>query len=90
MAAPRKEKMLVQTQSGPQMRDCVEVEIKESNEPWSKYTLEDGTHITLKQVAIECWRVIDEFDPIGNPIYFFKGSMVTNATVPQSLKRKTN
>lgn len=72
------------------MKDCVLIEIVESNEPWAKYKLADGTQVSIKQVVMEAWRVEDEFDSEGNPLYFFKGSMVTNSSSPEILKRKTS
>jgi len=44
------------------------VKVAKCDEPWSEYTLEDGTLIRTKQTALHIVKM-DELGPDGNPIY---------------------
>jgi hypothetical protein len=77
------------TPGGPQV-DAVEVPIADHTERWSDYELEDGTIIKVKQVPLEILKVIDHYDPDGNPLYVLKAQPIVNVSyVPEKLKRKT-
>ena len=45
------------------------MEVAESKEPWSEYTLEDGTKIRIKQTLINIAKVEDKTSPNGDPVY---------------------
>jgi hypothetical protein len=63
------------------------VEITTSSEPWSTYLLSDGSQVKQKAVLSEVWRVIDEYDAEGNPVYVLKSAGVINIQSPDELKR---
>jgi len=63
------------------------VEITSSSEPWSTYLLSDGSQVKQKAVLSEVWRVIDEYDAEGNPVYVLKSAGVINIQSPDELKR---
>jgi hypothetical protein len=44
------------------------VKVVEANEPWSEYTLEDGTRLRMKQTIITAVRLNDK-DDNGDPMY---------------------
>lgn len=78
------------TPASPQ-RDGSEVQIAESNEKWSEFTLEDGTVLQIKTSLVSAIRVDGEFDQEGNPSYALKMQpMIAVVNVPEGLRRKPN
>jgi len=69
-------------------RDAELMEVDESSETWCTYKLSDGTTLKIKQVAMEIWRIIDAFDPEGNPQYFVKSAGVMSVIAPEELRKK--
>ncbi len=63
------------------------VPINQSNENWNEYILQDGSVVRLKVVTTEIWRVLDEFDQDGNPVYFVKSGNVVTVIAPDHLRR---
>ncbi len=68
-----------------EMVSAVEVDIKNSNESWSEYLLEDGTKIRMKNVVHQVAR-LDKRKPDGEPIYVIKSTNIVDARVPDVLK----
>jgi hypothetical protein len=54
----------------------IDVAVAEATEPFSDYTLEDGTKLRVKSVATSVVRVADQFAPDGKPVYFVTTSPV--------------
>lgn len=71
-----------------QLIDAEQIDVTDSKEPWSEYHLDDGSTLKIKQVLLEVWRLVDQYDPDGNPVYFIKGSPVMNVIAPQIMKKK--
>lgn len=71
---------------GPE-KDAQLIEIQQSNEHWNQYLLGDGTVIKIKLVATEVWRVEDEWDYDGNPMYVIKSSNVVTVNPQDELRR---
>lgn len=68
----------------------VEVDVEESKEKWSEFTLSDGAVIKIKITLVGAVRVQGQFDPDGNPMYVVKGQPVMVVTsAPESLKKAT-
>jgi hypothetical protein len=68
-----------------------EVQVAESTERWSEFTLDDGTVLRLKMVIAAFIRADDSFDGEGNPVYAVKGGPQINfISVPDKFKRKGN
>lgn len=65
------------------------VDVTSSSEPWSNYLLSDGTTVRMKVVLSEVWRVIDEYDNDGNPVYVMQSTGIMNVQAPDTLKRPT-
>ena len=86
----RKQKMMVVTPQGPRSKDCVYVDVIDSKEPPSKYTLEDGSILTLRQVIQEIWRVEGEYDHENNPLYVVKAAAIISVIPDPKFKRPTN
>ncbi len=63
------------------------MEITRADEKFSIYDLDDGTQLRMRAAVTEIWRVIDEFDPDGNPFYVVKAQGTMSVLAPESLKR---
>jgi hypothetical protein len=63
------------------------VEIRQADEHWNNYILADGTVLRMKQVATEVWRVLNEWDIEGNPLYLVKSQGVMAVTASEQLRR---
>ena len=69
--------------------DGSEVQIIESTERWSEFTLEDGTILRFKMIIAAFIRSDDEHDAEGNPIYGIKGApQVHFVNVPDNLRKQ--
>lgn len=71
-----------------ELKDATLVDVIESKEPWAEYQLSDGSSIKIKSMLMEVWRVKDEYDNDGNPMYLLKSSNVMNITPADELKKK--
>ena len=60
---------------GPDFAKSDELEFVVKNEPWTKYTLEDGTKLFVKYVLTKVYRT-DRYNPNGEPIYFPSGQNI--------------
>jgi hypothetical protein len=56
--------------------------VTDSKEPWSEYTLEDGTKIRLKQTLVNVIRLDDRKNPNGEPVYSIQ-SQPTMSIIPR-------
>ena len=65
------------------------IAVEESTERFSDVKLADGTVLKTKLIAIDAVRMVDVWDPEGNPVYSLKTSnIVAVSESPQELKRK--
>lgn len=80
-----RKKIVVRPNEPPKEAELIE--IVSSNEPWNNYLLADGSTVRSKFVLSEVWRVIDEFDKDGNPVYVLSNSGIINVHAPDNLKR---
>jgi hypothetical protein len=58
-----------------------------SSEPFSLYTLADGTSVKVKMVMLDAVR-LDAFNETGDPVYQFQFQQVVGVVAPDSLKKK--
>jgi hypothetical protein len=70
------------------MVEGVEVEFESKGEQWNYYTLGDGSKLKLKTVMMEVYRLVDEFDTNGNPVYVFTAQQVVGSEANPELIRK--
>lgn len=68
--------------------DAEEIEFKTRQEDWSEYQLMDGTVIRMKPVVSEIFKIPNEYDTEGNPVYIVRSKNVLNVRSPDNLKRK--
>ncbi len=57
-----------------EMVDAELMNIAHSEEYWNEYTLDDGTILRYKSVAVEIWRIVGQQDAEGKPIIMVKAS----------------
>ncbi len=65
----------------------VEVAFEATKEPWSEYTLADGSILKLKTVVTEVVRVEGQYDNEGNPTYVVRSGNVLVVSAPDNLRR---
>ncbi len=83
MATRRK----VPLRPGEPPREAELIPISQSQEYWNEYILQDGSVVRLKAVTTEIWRILDEYDTDGNPVYFVKSGNVLTVIAPDNLRR---
>jgi hypothetical protein len=64
------------------------LEFSSTSEPFSQYTLSDGTVVRIKTVLSDAVR-LDTFADNGDPVYQFQFQQVLAVIAPDSLKRKS-
>ncbi|MGD1153506.1 MAG: hypothetical protein ABR911_11640 [Syntrophales bacterium] len=64
-----------------------EIEFETEKEGWNIYKLADGTRVKLKSVVASIIR-LDEYDPLGNPLYLVNAAPAVIVDVPPKLKKK--
>lgn len=52
------------------------VEVTDSKEPWTEYTLGDGTKIRIKQALISIAKIDGKTAPNGDPIYSVQAQQI--------------
>ena len=68
--------------------DATPVRVRQSNEVWNDYLLDDGSVLRVKLVLTETLVVEGEYDPDGNPLYVFRSSNVMVVSSPDALRKK--
>src|SRR5262249_4313619 len=67
----------------------IQVQVEESTERWSEFTLTDGTVVRAKLTIISAVRVDGQFDQEGNPLYMTNATPVFSmVSVPAKLRKK--
>jgi hypothetical protein len=64
------------------------IDIVASKEGWSEYTLVDCAVIRSKGVILDVKKMIGQYNIDGEPIYILQLTIVNQARVPDSLKKK--
>ena len=63
------------------------VDISASSEPFSQYTLSDGSVVKVKTVLVDAVR-LETYTDSGDPVYQFQFQQILGVIAPDSLKRK--
>jgi hypothetical protein len=72
-----------------QQGEGIEVQVDESNERWSEFTLQDGAIIRAKLTITSAVRVDGQFDQLGNPLYVTNlAPVLTIVSVPEQYRKK--
>jgi hypothetical protein len=72
-----------------QMYPGTTVAFESTSEPFSQYTLADGTSVKVKLVLLDAVR-LETYDDLGNPVYQFQFQQILGVVAPDSLKRKAH
>jgi hypothetical protein len=64
------------------------VDIVGSKDGWSEFNLADGTVIRAKAVVLDVKKMVGQYTADGEPVYELQLTMVTQARVPDDLKKK--
>lgn len=64
------------------------VAFESTTEPFSQYTLEDGTTVKAKLILLDAVR-LETYDENGNPVYQFQFQQILGVIPSDSLKKKT-
>lgn len=72
---------------GQEPKDAELVDIASSQEPWTECHLADGSTIKSKLVVSEVWKILNEFNADGDPVYVVKAQVVTSTVTPEHLRR---
>lgn len=75
---PGPNKRIVQIAPGVSV-EAIEVAIVAQNEQWSTYTLDDGTNLRLKHAVTRVFRVPNQFNGNGDPVYVMQSQPVSVA-----------
>ncbi len=82
---PIRRKIVVQPGQPPKAAELIEVQSSQEN--WNQYLLADGSVLKSKAVLTEVWRVIDEYDQEGNPLYVLKAGAMLSVNSPDELRK---
>ena len=82
---PIRRKITVQPGQPPKEGELVEVQ--SAQESWNQYLLTDGTVLKSKAVLTEVWRILDEYDQDGNPLYVVKSGSMLVVNAPDELRK---
>jgi hypothetical protein len=64
-----------------------EVSVTKSEEPWSRFELDDGSVLRVKPILAKVLRT-NEFDKDGNPVYQATFGTAIFVDAPEHLKKK--
>lgn len=64
------------------------IHVQDAKEGWSQYLLADGSIVKMKIVLTDVFRVDNEYDGEGNPVYYVKSTNVLSVNAPEDLKKK--
>ena len=68
--------------------DATEVDFQTRKEDWNEYQLMDGSFIRMKLVVSEIFKVPDEYDEEGNPVYVVRSNNVLVVRSPDNLRKR--
>ncbi len=77
----------VKIQYGGHQVDATLIDVNQTSERWNEYFLEDGSVLKMKLVLTKVYRVDEQYDGDGNPVYVMQSTNVTAINCPQHLKR---
>lgn len=70
-----------------ELKEAELIEIRQGNEHWNDYLLDDGSVVKMKTVVSQVWRLVGEYDGEGNPVYIVRSSNVLTVTAPDNLRQ---
>ena len=79
---------MVKINRGGKQVEATVIDFRIEKEDWNEYQLLDGSHLRLRVVLSEVYRVNDEYDADGNPVYVTKSGNVLVIRATDELKKK--
>ena len=73
---------------GQAPKNVERIDVENSDEPWTVIKLTDGSTLRLKNVVTDVWKVVDEYDDEGNPMYSIRVNGVMVVEAPSNLKAR--
>jgi len=71
------------------MVEAIDIQVLESTERWSDFTLVDGTKFRAKVTVTEVQRALNEYDPLGQPWYRIQvAPLMTITEISDALMKK--
>lgn len=68
--------------------DAELVEVAQAREVWNEYLLDDGSVLKMKLVLKKVYRLLNQFDPQGNPVYLVESQNILTTNSPDGLKNR--
>ena len=63
--------------------EATPVEVNQAGEHWNEYLLEDGTVLKMKLILKKVFKVANEVDAEGNPVYVMQSTNVSTVNAPK-------
>lgn len=64
------------------------IDVNQAGEQWNTYLLDDGTALRTKLVITKVYRIDDQHDAEGNPVYVFMSTNIATVNAPTNLRKK--
>jgi hypothetical protein len=75
------------TNNGELSEEAVEVEIIDSEEKWSEFTLADKTVLRVRPAILSVYKIPGQTDSEGNPLYQIKAAMLTDVKAAKKITK---
>lgn len=69
-------------------KEAIELDILENSDKWSSVKLSDGAELRYQHPILKAYRLKNEYDPEGIPIYVVNHAPILTCSVPDALKKK--
>ncbi|MDD3366569.1 MAG: hypothetical protein WCS59_07165 [Sphaerochaetaceae bacterium] len=77
-----------QPDGGFEEKVAIELEIVENSDKWSSSKLSDGATLRYQHPILKAFKLVDEYDAEGNPIYMVNHASLLSVSVPDEIKQK--
>ena len=67
--------------------DAIALGFQAGGEHWNEYLADDQSVIRIKLVVSDVFRLEDQYDPEGNPMYLVKSTNIMSVSAPEKLRR---
>jgi hypothetical protein len=68
--------------------DATSIDVNQSSEQWNTYLLDDGSTLRAKLIVTKVFRVDNNYDVEGNPVYIFHSQNICAVQSPENLRKK--